>query len=168
MPVYFIAENENENYDSLRVKIGRSANVRVRLRTLQTGSPYDLKLMGWIESDSDTQLELTLHERYSDRRVRLEWFVLQPEDVLHELKSHGVCGYIATESNTFEIMARDKDGVPEYFGPWKWNAIDDSDFCPRCGCSCGLQYNENYATERCLKCGVIYEYEEDYGDQPEP
>ena len=166
MPVYFIAENENDDHNSLRVKIGRSRDIQVRLRTLQTGSPYDLKLMGWIESDDDKQLELTLHERYSDQRIRLEWFYLQPEDVLNEMKSHGICAYIATEENTFEIMSRDKDGVPEYYGPWKWGGVDDSEFCPKCGCSCGPQYNENYGTDRCLKCGIIYEYEEEPREEP--
>src|SRR5688500_14602365 len=99
MPVYFIAENENNDPNSLRVKIGRSGDIQIRLRTLQTGSPYDLKLMGWIESNNDKQLELELHEQYSDRRIRLEWFNLQPEDVLNELKSHGICAFIATEEN---------------------------------------------------------------------
>jgi len=166
MPVYFIAENENDDHSSLRVKIGRSRNIEVRLRTLQTGSPYDLKLMGWIESDDDRQLEQALHDRYSEQCIRLEWFYLQPEVVLNELKSHGISSYIATEENTFEIMSRDKDGVPEYYGPWKWGDVDDSEFCPKCGCSCGLQYNENYGTDRCLKCGIIYEYEEEPGEEP--
>jgi T5orf172 domain len=166
MPVYFIAENENDNHDSLRVKIGRSGNIQVRLRTLQTGSPYSLKLMGWIESDNDKQLELTLHERFSDQRIHLEWFYLQPEKVLNELQSHGICAYIATEENTFEIMSRDKDGVPEYYGPWKWGDVEDSEFCPKCGCTCGLHYNENYGTVRCLNCGIINEYDEKPREEP--
>ena len=161
MPVYFIAENENDDHNSLRVKIGHSGNIRGRLRTLQTGSPYDLKLMGWIESDDDKQLELTLHGRYSDKRIRLEWFCLKPEDVFNELTSHGILAYIATEENTFEVMSCDQDGVPEYYGPWKWGDVDNSEFCPKCGCSCGLQYNENYGTDCCLHCGIIYEYEEE-------
>lgn len=166
MPVYFIAENKNDDHSSLRVKIGRTKDIQVRLRALRTGSPYDLKLMGWIESDDDKQLELALHGRYADQRIHLEWFYLQPEDVLTELKSHGICAYISTEDNTFEIMSRDKDGVPEYCGPWKWADVDDSEFCPKCGCSCGLQYNGNYGTERCLKCGIIYEYEEEPREEP--
>ena len=161
MPVYFIAENENDDHNSLRVKIGRSRDINVRLRALQTGSPYELKLMGWIESGNDKGLESELHERYSEQHIHLEWFYLDPEDVLEELKSHGISAYIATEKNTFEIMSRDKDGVPEYYGPWKWADVEDSEFCPKCGCSCGLHYNENYGTDRCLKCGIIYEYEEE-------
>jgi T5orf172 domain len=166
MPVYFIAENENDDYNSLRVKIGHSKDIQVRMRALQTGSPYDLKLMGWIESEDAIGLESELHKRYSKKHIRLEWFRLEPEDVLGELKSHGICAYIATEENTFEIVSRDKDGVPEYFGPWKWSQVEDSEFCPKCGCSCGLHYNENYGTDRCLKCGIIYEYEEEPRDEP--
>ncbi len=166
MPVYFIAENENNDYTSLRVKIGHSGDMQVRLRTFQTGSPYDLKLMGWIESDDDKHLEQMLHEKYIGQRVRREWFILQPEDVLQELKAHGVCAYIATEENTFEIMSRDRDGVPESYGPWQWSDVEYAEFCPKCGCSCGLQYNENYGTDRCLKCGIIYEFEEEPRDEP--
>lgn len=161
MPVYFIAENENNDPNSLRVKVGRSVDIQVRLRTFQTGSPYELKLMGWIESDDDKQLELALHDRYSDLNIHGEWFNLEPNIVFNELKSHGINGFIATEENAFAIISRDKDGVPEYSGPWKWGDVEDSEFCPKCGCSCGLQYNENYGTERCLKCGIIYEYEEE-------
>jgi hypothetical protein len=166
MSVYFIAENESDDYNSLLVKIGRSGDIQARLRTLQTGNPSELKLMGWIESDDDNQLELTLHKQYLDQRRRLEWFYLQPEDVINELKSHGLRAYIAKEKNTFEIKSRDKDGVPEYYGPWKWAGVDDSEFCPKCGCSCGLQYNENYGTDRCLKCGIINEYEEEPKEEP--
>ncbi|ACC74073.1 GIY-YIG nuclease family protein [Paraburkholderia phymatum] len=160
MPVYFIAENENEDHESLRVKIGRSRDIRARLRALQTGSPYELKLMGWIDSDNDYLLESRLHEHYASHHARLEWFTLHPGQVLDTLKSHGVCAYIATEGNAFEILSRDRDGVPEYAGAWKWSDVEDADFCPKCGCGCGLQYNDNYASERCLKCGIIYEYEE--------
>jgi hypothetical protein len=165
MPVYFIAENENDDYGSLRVKIGRTGDMQVRLRALQTGSPYELKLMGWIESDNDALLEQKLHQKYSTSRIRLEWFKLDPADVFVELRSHGIFAYIATEENTFEIEAWDKDGVPEYHGPWKWGDVEDSEFCPKCGCGCGLQYNENYGGERCLLCGIIYEYQDGYDDE---
>jgi hypothetical protein len=161
MPVYFIAENENDVHKSLRVKIGRSKDIKVRLRSLQTGSPYDLKLMGWINSDDDKQLEYELHQRYANRHIRLEWFNLDPENVLKELRSHGIRSHIATEENAFEVISRDKDGVPEYAGAWKWADIEDSQFCPKCGCSCGLHYDKNYGTNRCLKCGIIYEYEQE-------
>jgi hypothetical protein len=160
MPVYFVAENENNDYSSLRIKIGRAKNINARLRALQTGSPYDLKLMGWIDRGDDNSLEKALHELFADQRIRLEWFHLQPEDVLTQLKSYGIYAYVATEENSFEIVSRDNDGVPEYCGPWKWGDVDVSEFCPKCGCGCGLQYNENYGVDRCLKCGIIYDYDE--------
>lgn len=157
MPVYFIAENENDNFQFLRVKIGRSNSIFRRLNTLKTGSPYDLKLMGWIESLDESSLEHALHKKYEDKKIRLEWFHLDPGVVLSELKSHGISAYIATEKNAFSIVARNKDAVPEYSGAWKWSEVDYSDFCPLCGCSCGLSYNENYGSVRCLKCGIIQE-----------
>ena len=165
MPVYFIADNENDDYRSLRIKIGRSRDIQARMRALQTGSPYELKLMGWIESNDDKQLESRLHKKYADQHARLEWFELEPADVFEELRRHGIFAYIATEENAFEIASRDKDGVPEYCGAWKWGDVDDSEFCPKCGCGCGLQDNENYGGERCLNCGIIYEYD---GDDDEP
>ncbi len=82
MPVYFIAENENGNYDSLRIKIGLSKNISKRLSQLQTGSPYKLKLMGWIESDNDKALEHELHKKYSSRNMYLEWFNLSSCNIL--------------------------------------------------------------------------------------
>ena len=48
MPVYFIAEDENGDYDNLRIKIGLSKDIERRVSQLSTGSPYRLKLMGWI------------------------------------------------------------------------------------------------------------------------
>lgn len=158
MAVYFIADDEQQDYEFLRVKIGLSKDIHGRVRQLQTGSPYKLRLMGWIDDDNDISLERSLHNKYSHRRTHNEWFTLEPFTVLKELKSHGVRGYIAAQSNAFEITSYDKDGIPEYVGAWKWTEVEDIDFCPQCGCSCGLHYSENYGTERCLKCGIIDAY----------
>lgn len=159
MPVYFITNNEHNDHSNLLIKVGRSKDVKVRLRTLQTGSPYELRLMGWIKTVDDRSLESDLHNKYAGQRRHGEWFTLAPEAILNEIKSHSLDGYIATQQNAFEIVSFDRDGVPEYAGAWKWLDVEDSEFCPQCGCGCGLQYNENYGTDRCLKCGIIYGYE---------
>jgi hypothetical protein len=104
MPVYFIAENESRNYGSLRVKIGVRINVQRRIMQLQTGSPYRLKLMGWIESDNDRVLEKQLHKKYASVNTHLEWFRLDASD-----------------------------GLPEYFGAWQWGDVEVDEFCPSCG-----------------------------------
>lgn len=155
MAVYFIADDEEEDHQQLRVKIGLSRNIQSRIRQLQTGSPYRLRLMGWIESDDDASLERHLHAKYASQNTHHEWFHLEPYTVLKELKSHGISAYIAVLNNAFEVTAYDKDGIPEYVGAWKWTEVEDIEFCPQCGCCCGLHYNENYGTERCLKCGII-------------
>jgi len=155
--VYFIAENENSNYANLRVKIGISGKIDRRIRELQTGSPYELKLMGWIESNNDKELEDELHEKYAKKHTHLEWFNLGVSDVLEELKSHSTNAYIAVNSNAFEVVALDHDGLPEYVGAWQWADIEYEEFCPLCGWGGGLSYNENYGGDRCLKCGIVGE-----------
>lgn len=159
MPVYFIVNNEHNDHSKLQVKVGLSKDVKVRLRKLQTGNPYELRLMGWIETGDHRSLEYDLHKRYAGQRLHGEWFALTPVAVLNEIKFHRLDGYIATQQSAFEIVSFDRDGVPEYVGAWQWLNVEDSDFCPQCGCGCGLQCNENYGTDRCLKCGIIYGYE---------
>jgi hypothetical protein len=155
MPLYFIAENENGDYDNLRVKIGISKNIEKRLRTLQTGSPYELKLMGWIESDNDRAIEKRLHKKYERYRTHLEWYRLSVYDVLDELKNNATKSYIVTNSNAFEIVLYDRDGIPEYVGAWQWIDVDMEEFCPKCGWSGGMDYNDNYGGLRCLECGFM-------------
>ena len=157
MPVYFIAEDENEHYDTLRIKIGISKNISKRLPQLQTGSPYKLKLMGWIESSDDYLLERELHKKYSYCNTHLEWFSLSACDILEELQNHLTDSYIAVNENAFEIIDHDRDGVPIFLGPWQWTDVEYSEFCPVCGWGGGLDYNENYGGIRCLKCGIISE-----------
>lgn len=154
MPVYFIADDENGDYDNLRIKIGHSKNIEARVAQLSTGSPFRLKLMGWIDSGNDRELEKSLHKKYEGSNSHLEWFVLSVSDILEELKINSVNAYIAVAEDVFEVTSFDRKGIPEYIGAWQWN--DDmcySEFCPSCGWGGGLSYNENHGGERCLKCG---------------
>lgn len=155
MPVYFIAENENGNYGNLRVKIGISINIQRRIRQLQTGSPYDLKLMGWIEPRNDRDLEKQLHQKYAPVNTHREWFSMHAADVFVELKQHSTSSFIATNDNAFEIVSYDREGVPEYLGAWQWGDAEIDGFCPSCGWGGGMGYNKNYGGMRCLNCGLI-------------
>jgi hypothetical protein len=67
-----------------RIKIGRSFSASVRIETLQTASPYPLKLLRSIASDNVIVLETLLHRRYRTYRRHREWFDL-PYDLLMEL-----------------------------------------------------------------------------------
>lgn len=155
MAVYFIADNENPNYDTLRIKIGKSRNIVTRLRNLQTGSPQKLKLMGWIESSDDGRLESELHRKYAEKYSHLEWFNLSVRDVYEELRSRSTNAYISVNDNAFMIIGCDSDGIQEYIGAWQWMDVEHEEFCPQCGWGGGLSFNQNYGGDRCLKCGIL-------------
>jgi hypothetical protein len=107
MPVYFIRERR-DGY----VKIGVSSEVRRRLSQLQTGSPTDLELMGWLKSRDDYGLESRLHREYGAYKIRGEWFSIDQDDVLEQLMRHQ--GFVPRNADAFEIVGYDRDGIPEY------------------------------------------------------
>ncbi len=70
--VYFIL-----NEDSHAIKIGRATNLAKRMRSLQTASPAELKLLKSIQVDgakAAQALEQSLHRQFSDIRLTGEWF----------------------------------------------------------------------------------------------
>ena len=74
MYVYFIAVIEAF---PPRVKIGKARDPKVRMSELQTGCPYELKLLGSIKCKSDAhayELERMAHRSFSGYRKRGEWF----------------------------------------------------------------------------------------------
>lgn len=64
-----------------RFKIGASRNPRRRVRELQAEFPYDLEVVMTIRSDDVFRLEHQLHERFAAKRLRREWFALDPADI---------------------------------------------------------------------------------------
>ncbi len=156
MFVYFITQSEIEENGYLQIKIGKTKQqIEKRISQLQTGNSSPLKLMGWICTKNYNQVESKLHKKYKTSNIQGEWFWLSSKSVLDELKSHGIESYLALQDNFYEIYSYDNNGIPEYASPWEWSDINVEDFCPKCGCSCGLTYNENYGGDRCLKCGII-------------
>lgn len=65
--VYFI-----EAVGTHRIKIGFSANPSQRLRSLQTGSPYKLRILATIQANEHTEKEI--HEQFDEYRLDGEWF----------------------------------------------------------------------------------------------
>jgi hypothetical protein len=64
------------------IKIGHSANVEDRLRSLQTGNPYPVRLLGHFkfetpEAAANFEQRLQL-EVFWDLRIRGEWFHCDP------------------------------------------------------------------------------------------
>lgn len=62
---------------SSRIKIGVSNNVGQRLKSLQTGCPEPIVLIGVISGD--VALEREWHTRFSNIRQKGEWFTATPE-----------------------------------------------------------------------------------------
>jgi hypothetical protein len=56
------------------VKIGRATDIRKRLRSLQSGSPDKLSLVGVWPTSNPAHFEAVLHSMFAARRVRGEWF----------------------------------------------------------------------------------------------
>ena len=70
--IYFI-EQEKQNF----VKIGFATNIKNRLGSLQTGSPYNLILRGYIKGDRNFECEL--HLKFKNYNIGGEWFTLSDE-----------------------------------------------------------------------------------------
>lgn len=62
------------------VKIGRSKDPQHRLKNHQTSTPYELWIIVQIPVTDGEKIERELHEEFSNRHVRGEWFELLDED----------------------------------------------------------------------------------------
>ena len=79
--IYFIQNTQNK-----KIKIGYSKNPSNRLKSLQTGSPDKLKIIGKI--DGNISFENKLHNKFHYLRRNGEWFVNGKElvDYINEQK----------------------------------------------------------------------------------
>lgn len=157
MPVYFIHQVERGQW---LMKIGRAADIRRRLRALQTGNPKELKLVGWIVSENDAQTERSLHRKYTRVNVGGEWFALQPADILGDLQAAWIDGFVAKNADAFEVAGHDKDAVPEYLGVWDWADLEIDECCPFCGCLCGMAFQDTSQMYHCLHCDALTDFSE--------
>lgn len=70
--VYFVQCNEY-------VKIGKSTQLPLALRSLQRGNPYDLEVVAVISCESVermSELEADIHQQFKEHCIRGEWFSL--------------------------------------------------------------------------------------------
>jgi hypothetical protein len=69
-------------------KIGISKiDYYARLSTMQSGCPYKLEFVDTMHSTQYQKLEKTLHAKFINKRIRGEWFDLDPES-LSEVKAY--------------------------------------------------------------------------------
>lgn len=70
--IYFIL-----NEDSKAIKIGRAKDLARRMKSLQTSSPVELKLLKTIQvegGEAAQALESSLHQQFRELRLAGEWF----------------------------------------------------------------------------------------------
>lgn len=66
------------------IKIGKANNPEERVKRLQTGCPFKLKLLGAVRCKSEfhaRQVEAMAHRLFRDQRRRGEWFKLSAKHV---------------------------------------------------------------------------------------
>jgi hypothetical protein len=92
--IYFIQAGKNGP-----IKIGKTDNeIENRIRQLQIGCPYELKLL-WLYKDDDYS-EAEIHETFAHERIRGEWF--HPTKKLLEF-INDKC------ANTYEILTQSEN-----------------------------------------------------------
>lgn len=68
--VYFLQQENKEG----PIKIGRAKDIEKRIKQLQTSLPYDLYLIGKIDSVDYISLEIEVQNEVAERKVRREWY----------------------------------------------------------------------------------------------
>jgi hypothetical protein len=64
-------------------KVGIAHNVRVRLSTLQSATPYELTVCATVEVKRGLQAEAFVHSLLEPYHVKGEWFKLPSEQTFH-------------------------------------------------------------------------------------
>ena len=114
--------------------------------------------MGWIQDNSnDYKIEKELHEKYSEKCYRGEWFSITQDDVIHALRIHN--GFIPKNEDAFKIVGYDRNNIPEYLGVWEWEEFETEECCPFCGCLCGMHYQEASMMYYCMNCDTLTSFE---------
>ena len=107
----YIIQSESGHY-----KIGKSTgDPSKRVRSLQTGSPFDLTLILKIKSSNCHRLEADIHDRFASKRIRGEWFTLSTDDLIWLSLAHsadpdcviddsweGICESAIYDADVFE------------------------------------------------------------------
>ena len=97
--------------DGRLYKIGSTRNsVIKRIKELQTGCPYEIKLVDRFESEFGQLVERTFHNRYTHYKTFGEWFSL---DIVEELSFKENCkniedSNILLEKNNLENYANNR------------------------------------------------------------
>jgi hypothetical protein len=62
-------------------KIGHSVNPGSRIKTFSVQPPFEYKLIHTFFADDMKRAEVALHEKFSNKRIKGEWFLLNSNDI---------------------------------------------------------------------------------------
>jgi len=86
--------------DKRLYKIGSTRkSISQRIIGLQTGCPFEIKLVDYYESDLGQLVERILHNRFSHKKTFGEWFEL---DLVDECQFKELCDKIETINENLE------------------------------------------------------------------
>lgn len=68
--VYFVKSDDSNKF----IKIGCTSNLDSRFKSLQTSSPYQLTIAGYIKTTNFTELESDIHRYFQNFKKNGEWF----------------------------------------------------------------------------------------------
>ena len=78
--VYFITFEDEEFRSKIpAIKIGSTYDIDKRMKSLSTGSPMPLMLIGFLVHKSHSHLEAKLQYEFRRFRMKGEWFMASPE-----------------------------------------------------------------------------------------
>lgn len=141
MTVYFI---QDEGVD---IKIGFSErDPMARLSAMQTGNPRELRLLAFMDGSRST--EAMLHEKFSEFRVRGEWFRPEPYllgfiSAVALISRHGE----PERSSDVSSFGIDRDHLDRIVGAAIGQSLCDSieAWCARCGGNAGCHSDAELA-----------------------
>lgn len=94
--IYFIQAGDNG-----AIKIGYTDNIEKRLRQLQTGNPYKLKLLKII--NGTYELEKSIHKMFVNDRLEGEWF-RPSRRLLNYIDTNKITDDISNEYNYINVF----------------------------------------------------------------
>ena len=88
-------------------KIGITNDIEDRLAQLSTGNPFDLEIIVAFEFENASFIEKSLHQKFSEQKVKNEWFSLSEKDI-QEIKDY--CFWLGGNiSNFLESRITEED-----------------------------------------------------------
>lgn len=108
MFVYLLRLGDTDFY-----KVGVSKDVQNRIADLQTATPFELRLIGFIEQSDALRVERDIHRALAGRRVRNEWFKSDHDEIVEVFQAVNAMAFVDQQLDdpTLTLSEDDDDGM---------------------------------------------------------